>query len=243
MIKIFDNFFDSIGFNVEILDQFNKIYILVSGGIDSTLLAYYINSYYPNKTYYLNNFSPYENSKTLNKFKKMPNFIQTKSKVKKDYKSILEEAFLNIPKARDLKLKGKYHKKIFPCCYHIKHKDFRKLKQFKEPDSCVVSGIKRGDGSQRFFWLLKMQQMDKYIHTHKTGHNYVYPFRNYMKRELPEEIINELKKYYPNVKHSGCIFCPILILFKIKKELIRYPKSLEFYNKVLKKYNKTDILI
>lgn len=235
MNKKIHTFFQSIGFNIEILDKFNKIYVLVSGGIDSTLLAYYINETYPDKTYFINNFSPYENNKTLNKFKKMPNFIQTKPLVKKNYNKILEEAFLNIPKARKLKSQGKYHKKIFPCCHHIKHYDFKKIKQFKTPDSCVVSGIKRGDGSQRFFWLLKLQQMDKYIHTHKTGHNYVYPFRNYMKRELPEDIINELRTYYPDTKHSGCVFCPVLVLFNLKKEGKRYTESVKFYNKILKK--------
>ena len=82
--------------------------------------------------------------------------------------------------------------------------------------------------------------MDKFIHTHKTGHNYVYPFRNYMKRELPDDIIEELRKEYPNVKHSGCVYCPVLVLFNIKKEGKRYIESMKFYDKVLKKYNIID---
>lgn len=232
-ISVFDDFFKSINFDYEILDRFDKIYVLISGGIDSTILAEYIEDKYPNRTFFVNNFSPYENNATLNIFKKKHNFVQTKSPVKQNYKKILEDSFKKIPFVIEERKKGKvYHKKMFRCCYHIKHKDFKKMPLFKEKGTCVVSGIKRGDGQQRFFWLLKMEQMKKFIHKHKTGHNYVYPFRDYMKRELPNKIVSEIRLKYPKIKHSGCFFCPILVLFNIESEGERYYQSLRYYHKV-----------
>jgi hypothetical protein len=49
-----------------------------------------------------------------------------------------------------------------------------------------------------------------------------------------------LKVFYPQISHSGCIFCPVLILFykRIKDENpIRIKNTIDFTKKVFKEAN------
>jgi len=223
------------------LEQFDKIYILVSGGIDSTYLYEKLKRFYKEKIYPVNCFNPYEQNKTLKQIAKDPNFIQIKSKGSLNYGEILKEAFMNLPKAYKLKKEKKYHKKIFPCCYHIKHKHFLKQTQFKEDNVVIISGIKRGDGKQRRIWLTQMSKGTHarnsngeatFFHRHLTGMLYCYPFRDYNHYELSDISIRRLKKKYPKIKHSGCSICPVLVLFNLINEGIRYYNSVNYAQKL-----------
>ncbi len=145
-IKVFNNYFKKLGFNIGNLKSYSKIYVLISGGFDSTLLAEWISYNYPEKTYFVNCYNPYEQSIVLHYYSKKNNFMQIKPN-KNDhlnYGSVLKESFMKLPQAFELKKRKKYSKRIFPCCYHIKHKHFYKDKRFKEENSVVISGIKRG---------------------------------------------------------------------------------------------------
>jgi hypothetical protein len=224
------------------LKNFDKIFVLVSGGIDSTYLYEKLKKGYGNKVYPVNCFNPYETSPTLSKISEDSNFIQIKPKEKYNYGEIIKEAFLKLPEARELKKQGKYSKKIFPCCYYIKHKAFLNDKQFQEDNTVVISGIKRGDGTQRRIWLTQLSQgrepcnqsegKPTFFHKHKGGQLYYYPFRDYKWRELPDICIRRLRKKYPNLQHSGCQICPVLVLFNLTDEKERYIKSIEYANKL-----------
>ena len=218
------------------LEKFDKIYVLVSGGFDSTYLYEVIKLGFPNKTYPVNCFNPYEYNKTLKQIEiKDNNFIRVNPK---NYKDVIKNSFLQIPKAIKLKKQKKYHKKIFPCCRVLKHKDFMKDKRFKEKNTVVISGIKRGDGNQRNFWLRQLSEgreprnqsngKPTFYHKHKTGQLYCYPFRDHSKKELSDEIKNRLYKKYPYIKHSGCVLCPVLVVFNLISEGERYHKSLQY---------------
>ena len=134
------------------------------------------------------------------------------------------------------------YKKIFPCCYYIKHKAFMNDKQFQEENTVVISGIKRGDGTQRRIWLTQLSQgrepcnqsdgKPTFFHKHKKGQLYCYPFRDYKWRELPDICISRLRKKYPKLNHSGCSICPVLVLFNLKKESKRYKQSIEYAAKL-----------
>ena len=201
----------------------------MSGGVDSTYLYVKIKQLYPEETIPVNCYSPYESSKTLTAISKDPAYIQIKPAKKYDYKRILEDSFRKLPEARKLKKAGKYTKKVFPCCYYIKHKAFLKDPLFKEEGTIVVSGIKSGDGNQRRLWLYQCRKNNKFIHKHKTGQLYFYPFRDYMYRELPEKDIEPIRALYPSLAHSGCVICPVLLLFNlVKQEPERYHRSVEF---------------
>ena len=219
-------------FDYRSLAKFDKIYVLVSGGIDSTYLYDKIKRLYPDTCVPVNCYNPYETSETLDIISNDPKFVQIRPNYKLNYGRILKESFLMLPEARNLKEIGAYHKKIFPCCQWIKHKAFKDDPRFQEPNTVVVSGIKHGDGMQRFFWLTKLRNEGKWYHRHKTGELYCYPFRDYMKRELSNNIKNRLKKKYPNLTHSGCYICPVLVLYDIKSEKKRYRASIKFAKKL-----------
>ena len=244
-------FLNSINFDMNLLTGFEKIYVLVSGGVDSTLLAEAIKTHYPKNTYFVNCFNPYESNLTLDLFKKESNYIEIKPDQDYDYGKILKDAFLKLNDAADLRKNKKYHKKIFKCCYFIKHKAFLNNPLFQNTDSVVISGIKRGDGHQRGIWLTQLSQgrepsnqsegKPTFLHRHLKGQLYCYPFRDYMRKEFPNEIMNLLYQTYPNLKHSGCAVCPVLVLFNIKKEerfnnSVKFTKNLIQPNENLMKY-------
>lgn len=252
-------FFKSINFDITTLSRYDVIYVLVSGGFDSTLLYEYIKFVYPEKTVPVNCWNPYENSETLKEIAEDPMFISIKPKVMNGYGETLRESFMKLPEAyvNQIDKNSKpYHKKFFPCCYHIKHKDFDKLPAFKESGSVVVSGIKYGDGMQRRIWLTQMStgknarnlhakiyEVKKYkrytkripldgkstfFHMQKNRIFKCYPFRDYKERELPEEIKDILWKTYIYLDTSGCQTCPVLVLHKLIGEVDRYEKSINY---------------
>ncbi len=243
-MKVFDYYFKDIGFDIELLESYKKVYVLVSGGFDSTLLAEWISYHYPDKTYFVNCFNPYESSDVLDYYSKKDNFISIRPKKgdSLNYGSILREAFMKLPEARKLRAEKKYHKKIFPCCYHIKHKHFYSSKIFKVEGSVIISGIKRGDGSQRRIWLLQMSRgtnprnqsngESTFFHRHTRGELYCYPFRDHTTRELDEEIKELLWDKFPTLEHSGCKICPVLVLFNLKREGERYECSMDYAKKL-----------
>ena len=210
---MYDEFFKSINFDITIVKDYEIIYVLVSGGFDSTLLYEYFKSVYPDKVVPVNCFNPYELSNTLDDIKKDPKYLEVKPSSSIDYKSILHDSFMRLNQAAKLRRDKKYHKKVFPCCKYIKHKAFFNSKLFKNPKSCVISGIRSGEGSQRRAWLSIIRNQNKWIHQHVGGQIYVYPFRDYLKHSLPEYIKDELRKTYPNVRSSGCAVCPVITLF------------------------------
>jgi len=232
---------------LEKLGTFKKVFVLVSGGIDSTYLWDIISTIWPDLAIPVNCYNPYEINDTLKDIAKHPRYIQIKPSEQYDYAAILKESFKKIPEARQLARHKKYHKKVFSCCYYIKHKAFLDDPVFQEPGTCVISGIKRGDGQQRRFWCIKLKKEgDKfaeetgkqcvsasYMHQHKGGQLYVYPFRDYKKRELPDNVIRELVKKYPTLRHSGCSICPVLVVFNIKSEKERYERSVRFFNNLM----------
>jgi len=231
------------------LNKYSKIYCLVSGGIDSTYLLEVIQTFCdPQKVFPVNCWNPYEGSATLTEIEKHPNFIRIVPGIEYNYSEVLKDAFLALPKARQIRKEGKYTKKVFGCCYILKHKAFMNNPLFSEPNIVVVSGIKYSDGRQRQLWLKSLKtgittskgttilNAPTFYHIHKKGQNYCYPFRDYKVRDIPEDIVTELRIKYPTLNHSGCKICPVLVLFqdRIKNEprmktSIAYAKQLGVY--------------
>jgi len=240
-------FFQSIHFDIACLAPFKKIFVLVSGGMDSTLLAEYIHAHYPKTTYFVNCYNPYETSITLSDFESR-GLLVVKPAKQYNYGQILKNAFLKLNDATILRQNKTYGKHVFGCCKIIKHKAFLADDLFKEPDTVVVSGIKYGDGKQRRLWLYglryakattnhaKVAKDPTFFYRHIEGQLYCYPFRDCFKREFPDEIMQLLRQIHPKLQHSGCAICPVLILFHDKiNEPIRYKISLRFLQALIRK--------
>jgi hypothetical protein len=227
--------------------------VLVSGGIDSTYLFEIIDGMFHDKCYPINNWNPYEVNKTVKQIGMHPRFMETRPTM---IKGVMRESFLKIPHARKLRKKGKYHKHVFPCCAKFKQDNFKKDREFSGDGTVIVSGVKAADSRRRFFWmkdlregnsfnrpagkkkrakdkkvnLLQYLREPNFYHLHAWGGLYCYPFRDYDEREFPDEILAELREKYPDLKHSGCSICPILVMFDLKFEKERYPRSIKYYN-------------
>jgi len=238
-------------FDLNLLQSFENIYVLVSGGIDSTYLWELISEKYPTKTKMVNCFNPYETSATLKQLQQDPRFILILPGKEIDYGQILRDSFRLIPKAINARKHHKYEKKIFPCCKKIKHEAFLHDPLFQQPNTVVISGIKAGDGKIRRFFLKDLRNGNQanysepmergFFHRHKEGQLYCYPFRDYNQRELPKEVIFELKQKYITLDHSSCSICPIVVVFKDKfKNNPHLKPSLEMYYKIC---NQTKLIL
>ena len=228
------------------LKDFKIIYVFVSGGIDSTYLYEKLKKFYQEKVVPVNCHNPFETNKTLDIIKANDDsFISLKSQnLKYPYKHYIIEAFKRLPFAINrLKTTKRYDKKTnFKCCYYIKHKALQQAKSLVSDNVCFINGIKAGDGKQRRIFLSQLRNgRFKSIENHKptfflkhksTSMIYFYPFRDYTYREFPKIVLNQLKKKYPNLSHSGCYFCPVLVMFNIQSEGIRYEASLKLANKL-----------
>jgi len=106
---------------------YKQIYLSVSGGMDSTYSALqFYERGIPITLIHNNTMNRMKSSaNTLKKLVEFTNYpyIETKPTVK--FKDIIKESFLAIQNAKDLKESGKYSKKVFACCYHLKHKPFQ----------------------------------------------------------------------------------------------------------------------
>lgn len=226
-------------FDFQDLNQFQTIYCMISGGIDSTYLwemckqELLHRDYDAPSVYIVNCYNPYEQSETLTQLSQLPNFIQIQPPKSIDYTQVLRDAFLRIPKARTLLRHRKYEKKVFKCCHLIKLDSYKNSPLFLDSGSVVISGIKAGDGKQRAYFLKDLRNEHTFYHRHKEGQLFCYPFRDYRKRELPQRVIKELRQTYPSLNHSGCALCPVLVVFKIKSEGKRYYNSLRYYNQLM----------
>lgn len=253
-------------FNFEELNKFDKIYVLVSGGIDSTYLFEIIKQECNiEKVYAVNCFNPFETNETLKQIAKYERFIQIKAENELDYAKVLNDSFRNIEKAIEMRKENRYSKSVFPCCKYIKHNAFKKHSLFREPNTVVISGIKPRDGMQRRLWLQYLRtgkRTTKYAHDiqaptfyyrHAEGQLYCYPFRDYdihgsiekiKGTDYPKEVMDELYAKYPNLEHSGCYLCPVLVVFSDKmmkskktseRDRVRIEKSIRYYEELKKK--------
>lgn len=222
------------------LSQYDKIYVFVSGGIDSTYLYIKLKKFYNDKVIPVNCFNPFESNKTLNRIKQLdPLFISLKSKqLKLPYKQYIINAFIRIPFAINrLIIKGQYDKKTnFKCCYYIKHKALMEAKKLTNDNVVFISGIKAGDGKQRALFLSQLRKgsyksLDKkeptfFLKHKKTNMIYAYPFRDFTQKEFPSIVLRHLRKIFPEINHSGCYFCPVLVMFGLNDDAKRYNASI-----------------
>ena len=153
----------------------------------------------------------------------------------------IKKAFLNIPKAREIlkKTPDKYSKKIFPCCYYLKHKifyDWIKANRSKHVNgkSVFISSIRSGESLYRMRFLLKLKKAKTHFWLIKRLNVwYYYPLRDIGVAEVRKHLLQG--KSFMETKHSGCKICPILVLFNIESEGERYERSLRVYNNFVRR--------
>lgn len=238
------------------LNRFKRIYILASGGRDSTfyILKLMEFQYWLTKPVtILFTDTGNETTSALITLEKLDQAIKahnselppskkwsylilaTKAILPKKPVFYIKKAFMKIPKAKKILLEtpDKYSKKIFPCCYYLKHRVFdlwiRENGFQDDPYKGVfASCIRPGESLYRRRWLKDLRDLKKhfwFIQRSKVW--YYYPLRDIMVKEVNKHFQQGME--FMDTKHSGCQICPILVLFNIKSEGKRYYQSLRVY--------------
>lgn len=127
---------------------------------------------------------------------------------------IVKDSFRYIPKAEALLLKGKYSKKIFPCCYYLKEKPLKDFAKSTPIDTLFTTSIRGGESQQRQFTLSRYRREKRYLNFNVKLQRWVlYPLRDVNFAEVQNYLLNH--KDFWNTKHSGCVICPVRHLFNI----------------------------
>jgi 3'-phosphoadenosine 5'-phosphosulfate sulfotransferase (PAPS reductase)/FAD synthetase len=214
--------------------KYENIYILVSGGRDSTYTAYqFFTRELPAILLHHNTTLRLPSAiKTLDWLKIVTRYPYIETKPECDVKQILKESFLVIDKLKEMDY---YHKKHFKCCYFLKEKPFRKFLRLN-PDirqtSIIISSIRPGEGNKRSYFLNKLRQKGTFFNFNKKFRvMYGYPLRD----TKAKDITKYFKKRHWNekIKHSGCSICPVVYHFNLfKKSPKQYIASKKFYLKL-----------
>jgi len=119
-------------------------------------------------------------------------------------------------------LRFAHDRKLFLCCNRLKKYPFtwfwKKHKdQFPLEKTVFISSIAPYESKQRRLRLIELRKKNTYIRYHKSnGFYYAYPLRDLKDRT---EIIKILNKHnFNEVRGSGCVLCPVLLLFNMAKE-------------------------
>ena len=208
--------------------RFENKFVLVSGGVDSTYIAY---EFYKRgvECSYLHNDTGLTLKSSRDTLKKL--YEETKENVTEFHKvkaanylknetvkDVIREAFsrMDIQESRET-----YERKLWKCCYKLKHSPTLKFLKENNLQPLLISGITRAnEGTQRRIFLSILKKKKSFLHYH-TSKNlwYAYPLRDQ---------VTELK--LDGVKHSGCTICPVLLYFRMyKEEPVRYAKSKKFF--------------
>lgn len=225
------------------LNKFDKVYLLVSGGRDSTYTALKLKEveFWIKRPIILLfqdtglNIAPCRKiiealpRKTGWELETIPNTLKSKSM------KLVVESMGAMEKAEKQLKEGKYSKKVFKCCYHLKKKPFNEwLKKEDRTNQVFINSIKLGDSWQRRRWLLDLiEEQEKFWFNRQKGTWYYYPLRDTVTKDVDSFLAKE--KDFWNTPHSGCSVCPILVLFDLEKEGERYLRSVKVYNNLRRK--------
>jgi len=222
------------------LNKFDKIYLLVSGGRDSTftfLNLWELRNWIKRPVILLHTNTGNRMKEAEQTLALYPEQMKIDENSKKSWKRVDLEARKYLPKkpmqiiidslkkldeAKTLLEEGKYSKKVFPCCYWLKKKPFEKWLQLDDHSNDVfILSIKPGDSNQRGFFLNKLRKEKTHFWFNRRHRTWRY----YPLRDCKQETVNSflaINKLFWNTEHSGCRICPIIALFDLDKLGVRY---------------------
>lgn len=219
----------------EEIEPFKRIIVLVSGGVDSTII---VNEFYQkgieiellwNNTwrsmpqardslakifrftgYRFNIVYPHHDPKMITQL--------TRDKVNELFDIFYETGNWNHYRRNDL-----------PCCYYLKKAPAKKW--YKENidsyDTIIITGIAGYEGQTRQQRLGELRKEGKFVDFLKSYNNYFgYPMRDYKSRNYDRPFLEAYVRttQYPETRDSGCFTCPVPVMFEhkmIEKDLER----------------------
>ncbi len=243
----------------EINQWFTRVYAWVSGGKDSTAMALSLfeqQDQIEGEIILIHNNTGLRMQSaedTLTKLRKKTKFQFIELKAEYPRKTdLLKDSFKALPKAQEAKDQGRYDRRVFPCCYELKHKpgkEFIKSIPKRERERYVfLSGITQYESRRRGWFLNRITKENTYhIWNTKMHAFYGYPFRNLHSLKDVEWFL--ASHGFHETEHSGCVICPVLLLFELdrvapirwirsKKFLLSHVKGLEWCGMEKLQYNK-----
>lgn len=145
---------------------------------------------------------------------------------------ILKDSFRNLPQAELLLMEGIYSKRVFPCCYFLKDRPLIQFTKTTDETALFTRSIRGGESKNRQIFLaeLRTRPLLDYFNFDKKLKRFVfYPLRDTNDKDVKDYL---LKTEFWETEKSGCNVCPILVLFNLKKETVRYERSLRFYERM-----------
>ncbi len=207
---------------IEEIKHFEKIYCLVSGGYHSTASALLLKDngfenviLVHNKTY-LESRSSKETMKKLQKLTKYP-YIETEPDLKGETVwEIMKRSFQKVSEVMEDRRNKKYDRKKFECCTKLK-KDSSDKFFAEEENFVVIDSSCPYESNRRSFYARDLRNRNIYLRFLKKRKFWkAYPFRDVYAEKY---FLPYLKsKGFHKVKHSGCVICPILIVWEIYNE-------------------------
>jgi 3'-phosphoadenosine 5'-phosphosulfate sulfotransferase (PAPS reductase)/FAD synthetase len=206
----------------ETLDFSKKIFVLVSGGRDSTAmtlaLADYVYQYQSDYEINLLFGDTHLNRKvgrdTVARLAEETDFPLIVAKYQGENRviDVLRGSFEMIPKAIE---RHKFHntgaksyKTLFPCCDLLKKRPMKDFLKTLEKDSTIqLLGIKAGDNAiHRRYRLRQLRDADTFYRKQRNGFLYYYPLRDCQEADI-EKVLQEFG--FQDTQSSGCSVCPI----------------------------------
>lgn len=206
---------------IEEISQFETIYCLVSGGYHSTASALLLKDndfenviLVHNKTF-LEMRSSVKTMQKLQDITKYP-YIEIEPDLKGETVwEIMKRSLQKIPEVREDIRNKKYDRSKFECCRKLKKAPGYKFFRTKK-NSVIIDSQCPFESNQRNHRLREIREKDTWIREMKKGYIKAYPFRDFFSAK---PFLPYLKnKGFSKIKHSGCVICPILIVFKMYKE-------------------------
>jgi len=207
---------------VETLDFSKQIFVLSSGGRDSTVMALALSSYVREHgiesrislLFGDTHLNRGHARKTLARLTKETGFplVAVKYQGEERVIDILRKSFEMIPKAierqRFHSTGAKSYKTLFPCCDILKKRPMKEfLRTFGKEDTIQLLGIKMGDNAiHRRYRLRQLRDAGTYYRRQKNGFLYYYPLRDCLEADI-EATLQEFD--FGATQSSGCSVCPI----------------------------------
>jgi len=207
---------------IEQISPFETIYCLVSGGYHSTTSALLLHDYgfknvilVHNKTFLemKSSIKTMEQIQEITKYPYIeiePSFLEGET-----VWNVMKRSLQKIPEVREDIKNKRYDRNKFECCRKLKkspgHRFFR-----EQENSIVIDSQCPYESNQRDYRLREIRNKNTYIREMKKGYVKAYPFRDFHSEKPFLPYLRS--KGFSRIKHSGCVICPILIVFKMYKE-------------------------
>lgn len=203
------------------IQHFSRIIIPVSGGLDSTIVAYeFYRRGIEAELLWNNTIRSLKTARDiLVRLFKMTGwpFYMTYPQEKQNW--ITKKTQRNIQRILDGEIQ--MNKKNIPCCYYLKEKPAAIwLREHTDRDALIILSIAGYEGMQRQIRLGEIRNRNTFLRFKKKEKRwYGYPLRDYTSRKISWKKLTDYVATTPffDVKPSGCHTCPI-VYFNPKSE-------------------------